>query len=156
AFRSRAADHHGRVLIALLFGQNRVPVVRDAGNDPRLAGAADAFLAGMRHLDAGLAHALQNGLALWDHEFALGARKLDDEAALLRCREFRCEIFDMDLILRPIGGRGFESCKHRRWPAAIKMRVPRQLLNDRGDLKESSAFFVVEMEVALRMDGELI
>ena len=49
------------LLFALLLGQDGVAMIGNAGDHARLAGAAHAFLAGMRHLDAGFAHRLQNG-----------------------------------------------------------------------------------------------
>ena len=66
-----------------LLGQDGIAMVGDAGDHPRLAGAAHAFLAGMRHLDAGFAHRLKDRFARRDGQLALGARQLDDEAALL-------------------------------------------------------------------------
>ena len=73
--------------------------IRDAGNDAGLAGAADAELAGIVDVDAGIEQHFEHLLALGDEIFLAGARQLDPEAAGAGRRGLvlRREIFDVDV-----------------------------------------------------------
>src|SRR5438270_11539074 len=98
-------------------------MLRDACDDPLLAGAANAELARIIDIDALIEQYAQDGLALGNEEFLAGARKLDREAALARRLRLGREIFRVNLGARPIRGHGLEDPQHRGRAAAIKMRI---------------------------------
>src|SRR5215467_10156786 len=81
ALAAGAADHDLVVRGLLLLAQHRVAVLGDSGNHPRHALAADAELAGIIDIDAGLVQHFQNLAALGDVIFLAGACELDPEAA---------------------------------------------------------------------------
>jgi hypothetical protein len=84
-------------------------VLGNTGNDPRLAGAADAELAGIIDVDASLVQHFEDLLALGDVIFLAGTRELDPEAAdRRRLILLGREIFDMDVAFRPAGGAKIE------------------------------------------------
>ena len=86
-----------------------------------------------------------------------GARELHGEAALLRRRRLLGrEIFDMDLLARPVLGRGLERLQHRRGTAAVEMRVLGCGGDDGRHVEELSAALVVEMQRGLRHAFELL
>ncbi len=98
ALAAGAADHHALVLGLLFLAQDGVAVLRHAGDDPLLAGATDAELAGIIDVDAFIEQHLQDGLALRDEELLPRARELDREAAGLGGLGLGREIFDVDLL----------------------------------------------------------
>ena len=72
-------------------------MIGDALEQACLAGAADAFGAGVVHRDAGIEQRIEDGLAGLDRDRAIAARELDVEAAL-HGRSFpRLEILHMYL-----------------------------------------------------------
>src|ERR1700736_4438873 len=77
ALAAGAADHHLRVGRLLLLGEDRVAVLGRAGNHPLLARPADAELAGIVHVHAGIEQHLEDVLSLGDYEFLPRAGKLD-------------------------------------------------------------------------------
>src|SRR5262245_45435531 len=136
ALAASAADHDLGVGGLLLLGEDRVPVLGIAGDDPLLAGPADAELAGIVDIHSGIEQHLQDALALGNDELLSGARKLDHEAALLVRLLLGREIFDVDLLARPVRGGGLERLEHRRRSAAIEVRVLGRLGDDRRDVEE--------------------
>jgi hypothetical protein len=62
-FRSRAADHDLAVFCFFLIAQESVAMIRDSIDHFRFAGAANAFGAGERNVDAGVEQHVQNGVA---------------------------------------------------------------------------------------------
>src|ERR1700682_3325630 len=76
ALAARATDHDLGVRRLLLLGQDGVAMLGDSGNDPLLAGPADAKLAGIVDIHAGIEQNLQDALAFRDDEFLAGAREL--------------------------------------------------------------------------------
>src|SRR5271167_789656 len=118
-FATGAADHHLGVGGLLFFAEHGIAVLRDAGDHTRLAGAADAELAGIVDIDAGFEQHFENLLALGDEIFLAGARQLHPETAGCRGFDFRGEIFDVHRALRPARGRRLERRQHGFWAAAI-------------------------------------
>src|SRR6516225_16110 len=147
ALAAGATDHDFGVRGLLLLGQDGVAVLGDARNHPLLAGTADAELAGIVDVHAGIEQHLQDALAFGNDEFLSRARELDHEAALLVRLLLGGEIFDVDLRARPIRGRGLERFEHRRRSAAIEVRVLRRLGDDRLDVEDIACALVVEMEL---------
>ena len=82
--------------------------------------------------------------------------QIDREAALLGRFLLGREILDVDLRLRPLGGRDLERAQHRPWPAAIKMRGLRRGVDDRAEVEHLAVVFVVEMKMRLRVGRELV
>src|SRR5207237_623583 len=93
-----------------------IPKPKDHKSIPLLAGTADAELAGIIDVHAGIEQHLQDALAFGNDELLARARQLDGEAAGLGCLLLRGEILDVDLLARPIGGGGLERLEHRRRP----------------------------------------
>ena len=81
--------------------------LRDAGNDASFASAADAELAGIIDVDAGLEQHFENLLALGDEILLARTCKLDPEPADMGSGAFVLwrEIFDVDIAARPVCGR---------------------------------------------------
>src|SRR5215831_10816902 len=100
----------------------------NAGNHPRLTGAADAELARIVDIDPGLVQHFENFLALGNEIFLAGARKFDPEAAHMTAGGivFRREILDVNITRRTTYRGRFERFEHWVWPAAIKVRVLRR------------------------------
>ncbi len=132
-------------------------MLRSAGDHALLAGAADAELAGVVEVDAGIEQHVEDGLALGNEIFDAGARELHGKAAFL-CRRklLGGEIFDMDLIARPVLGRGLECLQHRRGTTTVQVRILRRGGDDRPDVEELPAALVVEMQRGLRHAFKLL
>ena len=131
-----AADHDLVVGRLLFFAEHGIAVFRNAGDHAGHAGAADAELAGIIDIDAGVEQHFEDLLALGDVIFLARARELDPEAAGGRGFGLGGEIFDMDLAARPVGRGRLECGQHRLRPAAIQMRVFRRRGDDRGKVEE--------------------
>src|SRR5262249_29724685 len=124
ALAAGAADHDLGVGGLLLLGENRVAVLGNAGDDALLAGTADAELAGIVDVHSGIEQHLQDALALGNDELLSGARELDYEPALLVRLLLGREIFDVDLLARPVPGAGLEPLEPRPPPAPLPIHAP--------------------------------
>src|ERR1700676_4618384 len=106
-----AADHDLFVGGLLFLAEHRIVVHRDAGDHLGLAGAADAELAGIIDVDAGVEQHFEHFFARRDEIFLTRFGELDPEAteAIGRRGVFlRREIFDVDVGTRPARGRCLE------------------------------------------------
>jgi len=92
------ADHHRLVGGALTVGENGVPMVRHARDYSRLAGTADALLAGILDVEPRVAQHLEDRLSRRDDEFLAGGLKLHDESALKVRRFPGDDAFDESLV----------------------------------------------------------
>ena len=118
-----------------------------AGNHPLLARPADAELAGIVHVHAGIEQHLEDALSLGDYEFLPRAGKLDHEPSGLGGLLLGREIFHVDLLARPIRGCGLERLEHRGRSAAIEMRVLRRSGDDGGHIEKFAFALVIEVEL---------
>src|SRR5262249_41144593 len=120
----------------------------NAGNHSRLAGAADAELAGIVDIDARLIEHFQNFLAFGNKIFLAGARELAPEPAHMGRRSvvLRREIFDVNVAARAACGSCLEGFEHRIRAAAIKMAVLRRPLYCSSEVEKFALGLVVEMQ----------
>src|ERR1700719_1895026 len=120
-----AADHDLFVGGLLFLAEHRIVMHRDAGDHFGLASAANAELAGIIDVDAGVEQHFEHFLARRDEIFLPRLGELDPEAteAVFRVRIFlRRKIFDVNVYLRPARRCRLEGFEHRIGGAAVKMR----------------------------------
>src|SRR5262249_6609581 len=110
----------------------------NAGNHPRLASAANAELAGIVDVDAGLIEHFENFLAFGNKVFLAGAREFDPEPAHMGRRSIilRSEIFDVNVDARAACCGRLEGFEHRIRAAAIKMAVLRRPLDCSSEVEK--------------------
>src|SRR5262249_24530688 len=147
--RARAADHHGAVRRLLVLAEEEVAVIRDPFDHPGLAGAADAFSAGVIHRDAGIEQRVQDGLARGHADGPVAACELHFETALRGRLLPRFEVSDMHLFGGPTSGRRFKRFQHRHGTAAIEMRVGRRLPGDSAEVERPASPLLVEVQTQL-------
>src|SRR6478735_403108 len=135
----RDADKHRLASLPLVLGQQRVAMVRLAGDDTCLAGAADALAAGGQHRNTGFRECVDDRLVGSDRDDRSRRCQLDLEcSASYGCRWcLRHEPLDTKGAVRQLDAGLRDGGEQRRRPAAVHTGPVRQRRDGLGEVEQS-------------------
>src|SRR6478736_9247714 len=136
---ARDADEHRLASLPLVLGQQRVAMVRLAGDDTRLAGAADALAAGGQHRHTGARECVDDRLVGPDRDDRSRRCQLDLESrASHRCRWLLSdETLDTQGARRQLGACLRDGREQRRRSAAVHAGPVGQHRDGLGEVEQA-------------------